>query len=224
MVASRPKVSFWHDGTTSPGNYGYAFCICPTQAVVLSRPRRRWDCSMIISEALPEPLHSNRHVPNITHVGGSHITPPAKMVPVITSTSPHASAFKQPSPRRSEVVISHISDIRHVSVAMQRLVDFISMVTQQYVTTQQYQSGHSYGKKLRFLLGPPNITTRGSNTESWTIDSWRNTISSVQWSFICQYQCNTCAANKVVYQNNLKNYQCEGYRTSIPPPTTQTRL
>jgi hypothetical protein len=32
-------------GSTSPGNYGYACCICPTQAIVLSGPRRRWDCS-----------------------------------------------------------------------------------------------------------------------------------------------------------------------------------
>jgi hypothetical protein len=59
-----------------------------------------------------------------------------------------------------------MSDNRHMPVAMQRLVDLISMVTQQYVTTQQYrsqqyvtmqqyQSGHNYGKKLRFLLIPP---------------------------------------------------------------------
>jgi hypothetical protein len=34
---------------------------------------------------------------------------------------------------------SHMSDNRHMSVAMQRLVYFISMVTQQYVTTQQYR-------------------------------------------------------------------------------------
>jgi hypothetical protein len=32
---------------------------------------------------------------------------------------------------------SHMSDNRHMSVAMQRLVDFISMVNQQYVTMQQ---------------------------------------------------------------------------------------
>jgi hypothetical protein len=34
---------------------------------------------------------------------------------------------------------SHMSNNLHMSVAMQRLVDFISMVTQQYVTTQQYR-------------------------------------------------------------------------------------
>jgi hypothetical protein len=26
VVASRPKVSFWPDGSTSPGNYGWALC------------------------------------------------------------------------------------------------------------------------------------------------------------------------------------------------------
>jgi hypothetical protein len=31
---------------------------------------------------------------------------------------------------------SHMSINQHMSVAMQQLVDFISMVTQQYVTTQ----------------------------------------------------------------------------------------
>jgi hypothetical protein len=81
---------------------------------------------------------------------------------------------------------SHMSDNRHMSIAMQWPVDFISMVmqqylSQQYVTTQQYQSGHNYGKKMRFLLGPPNITTRGSNTESWTSGSWRNIIKFEFW-------------------------------------------
>jgi hypothetical protein len=27
MVASRPKVSFWPDGNTSPGNYGYQWYV-----------------------------------------------------------------------------------------------------------------------------------------------------------------------------------------------------
>jgi hypothetical protein len=31
--------------------------------------------------------------------------------------------------------------------------------SKQYITTQQYQSSHNYGKKLWFLLGPPNIIT-----------------------------------------------------------------
>jgi hypothetical protein len=47
-----------------------------------------------------------------------------------------------------DVGTSHMSDIRHISVAMQQLVDLISMVMQQYVTTQQYQSAHNYGEKL----------------------------------------------------------------------------
>jgi hypothetical protein len=28
MVANNPKVSFWPDGSTSPGNYGWLF-VCP---------------------------------------------------------------------------------------------------------------------------------------------------------------------------------------------------
>jgi hypothetical protein len=39
--------------------------------------------------------------------------------------------------RRMWVLTSHMSINQHISVAMQRLVDFISMVTQQYVTMQQ---------------------------------------------------------------------------------------
>jgi hypothetical protein len=35
---------------------------------------------------------------------------------------------------------SHMSDNRHMSVAMQRFVDLISMVTQQYITTLHYRS------------------------------------------------------------------------------------
>jgi hypothetical protein len=35
---------------------------------------------------------------------------------------------------------SHMSDNRHMSVAMQRLVDFISIIKQRYVTMQQYRS------------------------------------------------------------------------------------
>jgi cleavage and polyadenylation specificity factor subunit 1 len=45
--------------------------------------------------------------------------------------------LKQPSPQGCDVGTSHMSMNKHMSVAMQRLVDFISVVTQQYVTTQQ---------------------------------------------------------------------------------------
>jgi hypothetical protein len=46
----------------------------------------------------------------------------------------------------------HKSNNRHVSVAMQRLVDFVSIVTQQYVTTQQsfndLLAGFSVGRSI----------------------------------------------------------------------------
>jgi hypothetical protein len=48
---------------------------------------------------------------------------------------------------------SHMSINQHMSVAMQRLADFISMVTQQYVTTQQsfnaLLAGFSVGRSIR---------------------------------------------------------------------------
>jgi hypothetical protein len=48
---------------------------------------------------------------------------------------------------------SHKSYNRHMFVAMQRLVDFVSMVTQQYVTTQQLfnglLAGFSVGRSIR---------------------------------------------------------------------------
>jgi hypothetical protein len=48
---------------------------------------------------------------------------------------------------------SHMSINQHMSVAMQRLVDLISMVTQQYVTTQQscnaLLAGFSVGRSIR---------------------------------------------------------------------------
>jgi hypothetical protein len=51
---------------------------------------------------------------------------------------------------------SHISINQHMSVAMQRLVDFISMVTQQYVTKQQscntLLAGFSVGRSIRDSL------------------------------------------------------------------------
>jgi hypothetical protein len=53
-----------------------------------------------------------------------------------------------------------MSDNRHMSVAMQRLVDFISMETKQYVTTQQYcnalLAGFSVGRSIRNSLLPCN--------------------------------------------------------------------
>jgi hypothetical protein len=49
---------------------------------------------------------------------------------------------------KSTVWTSHMSVIRHLSVAMRRPVDFISMVT------QKYRSGHNNGKKLRFQVHP----------------------------------------------------------------------
>jgi hypothetical protein len=47
-----------------------------------------------------------------------------------------------------------MSDIQHMSVAMQQIVDLISMVMRK----QQYRIPHNNGKKLRFLLGPPQVT------------------------------------------------------------------
>jgi hypothetical protein len=51
-----------------------------------------------------------------------------------------------------DVVTSHTSINQHMSVAMQRLVDSISVVTQQYVTTQQYcnalLAGFSVGRSI----------------------------------------------------------------------------
>jgi hypothetical protein len=48
------------------------------------------------------------------------------------------------------------SNNRHVSVAKQRLVEFVSMVTQQYVTTQQsfnaLLAGFSVGRSIRDSL------------------------------------------------------------------------
>jgi hypothetical protein len=54
---------------------------------------------------------------------------PEIRVAVIMSTSLSASTPKQPSLQGSDVRTSHMSDIRQMSVAMQRLVDTISMVT-----------------------------------------------------------------------------------------------
>jgi hypothetical protein len=48
---------------------------------------------------------------------------------------------------------SHTNIKQHMSVAMQRLVDFISMVTTQYVTTQQsfnaLLAGFTVGRSIR---------------------------------------------------------------------------
>jgi hypothetical protein len=48
------------------------------------------------------------------------------------------------------VGISHMNDIRQMSVAMQRLVDFISMVTNSYVTMQQYRTVRYYATILEW--------------------------------------------------------------------------
>jgi hypothetical protein len=53
---------------------------------------------------------------------------------------------------------SHMSDNRQMSVAMQRLVDFISMVTNSTLLCNNTGANSTLlrnnGKKLRFLLGP----------------------------------------------------------------------
>jgi hypothetical protein len=63
-------------------------------------------------------------------------------------------AIKWSTPKQDTwELTSHKSNNRHKSVAMQRLVDFISMVTQQYVTTQQYCNallvGFTVGRYIR---------------------------------------------------------------------------
>jgi hypothetical protein len=60
---------------------------------------------------------------------------------------------------------------QHMSVAMQQLVDFISMVTQQYVTTQQFCNallvGFSIGQSIRnssLLCKPERFSVGRSGT------------------------------------------------------------
>jgi hypothetical protein len=64
---------------------------------------------------------------------------------------------------------SHKSNNRHMSVAMQRLVDFVSMVTQQYVTTQQSFNGLLAGFSVgRYIRNSPLLC-----------NGWRNYVVTI---------------------------------------------
>jgi hypothetical protein len=57
-----------------------------------------------------------------------------------------------------------MSDNQHMSVAMQRLVDLISMVIQQYVTTQQYCNALLAGFSVdRSIRNSPLLCDGGRN-------------------------------------------------------------